>query len=81
MITFEVFRNEVLTAMNSKPKNWRDGQFVFNYIDEHYGVARYTQFVVGSDCFYDDSKIEEFIINCYDTLAAAIRNQNLFETE
>ena len=45
MVTFDVFRNEVLSAMNSKPKKWRDGQFVFNYIDEKYGVARSVQFI------------------------------------
>ena len=81
IMKFEDFRSDVLTAMEYKPKDWRDGQFVFNYIDEHYGVARYTQFVVGCDCFYDDNRIEEFIRNCYDTLVSAIRNQNLFETE
>lgn len=66
MITLEEFRDEVLTAMNSKTKNWRDGQFVFNYIDEKYGVARSVQFIDGVDCFYDDSKIEDFITRSYD---------------
>jgi hypothetical protein len=66
MITFEKFRDEVLTAMNSKTKNWRNGQFVFNYIDEKYGVARSVQFIDGVDCFYDDSKIEDFITRSYD---------------
>ena len=59
------FRAEVLTAMLNKPKEWRDGQFVFNYIDEVYGVARSVQFVEGVDCFYDDKKIDEFIDRSY----------------
>ena len=81
IMKFEDFRAEVLSAMDSKPKDWRDGQFVFNYIDEHYAVARYTQFVKGINCFFDDSKIEVFIKGCYEILVAAIRNQNLFGTE
>jgi hypothetical protein len=71
MMTFEEFENEVLTAMNSKPKNWRDGQFVFNYIDEKYGVARSVQFIDGVGCFYVDSKIEEFITRSYEYIKNA----------
>lgn len=76
MVTFDVFRNEVLTAMNSKPKNWRDGQFVFNYIDEKYGVARSVQFIDGVDCFYVDSKIEEFIARSYEYIKNAYYENN-----
>jgi hypothetical protein len=43
------------------PKNWRKGQFVFNRIDELFKVARIVQFKDGIDCFYLDSKIDEFI--------------------
>lgn len=75
-MTFEVFRNEVLTAMDSKPKNWRDGQFVFNYIDEKYGVARSVQFIDGVDCFYVDSKIEEFITRSYEYIKNAELSDN-----
>lgn len=45
----------------NKPRKWRDGQFVFNYIDCIYGVARDVQFKDGVDCFYDDTQIDEFI--------------------
>ena len=62
---FEDFKAEVLTAMLDKPKEWRKGQFVFNYIDAVYGVARNVQFIDGVDCFYDDSKIDEFIFRSY----------------
>ena len=64
-IRLDEFRAEVLTAMLKKPKEWRDGQFVFNYIDEVYGVARSVQFVEGVDCFYDDKKIDDFIDRSY----------------
>lgn len=67
MLTFEEFRNGVMHAMSGKPKDWRDGQFVFNYIDENYGVARTVQFNNRNvDCFYDDSKIDDFIREAYD---------------
>ena len=51
-----------------KPKNWREGQFVFNTIDSLYGIARTVQFNDGIDCFYDDSKIDRFINACYNRL-------------
>ena len=44
-----------------KPLQWREGQFVFNRVDELYGVARAIQFNDKVDCFYDDSKIDEFL--------------------
>ena len=56
---------EVLKAMENKPKEWRKGQFVFNYIDEHYApVARQVQFKDGIDCFYRDDMIDQFIDAC-----------------
>lgn len=47
-----------------KPPQWREGQAVFNYIDEVYGVARTAQFKYRVDCFYWDEKIDEFIETC-----------------
>ena len=72
------FRADILTAMKDKPKEWRDGQFVFNYINEVYGVARYVQFIDGIDCFYNDEKIDQFIDKCYVTLIASEQNGKLF---
>jgi hypothetical protein len=74
-MTLEGFRNDVLTAMKNKPKEWRDGQFVFNYIDEKYRVARYVQFIEDIDCFYNDNNIEAFIAKSYGTLMAAEINK------
>lgn len=70
-MTFEEFRTDVLSAMKDKPKEWRDGQFVFNYIDSEYGVARYVQFNEGVDCFYRDNVIEEFIKTSYEYIKNA----------
>ena len=64
-MTLDEFRNDVMSAMDNKPADWRPGQFVFNYIDERYGVARNVQFIDGVDCFYNDNKIEEFIDRAY----------------
>jgi hypothetical protein len=74
-LRLDEFRANILTAMMKKPKEWRDGQFVFNYIDEMYGVARSVQFMDGVDCFYNDGKIDEFIDRCYIRLVE-ILNQN-----
>ena len=47
-----------------KPESWREGQFVFNVIEDYFGsVAREVQLKDKVDCFYDDSKIDQFI-NC-----------------
>ena len=64
-MTFDELKKEVNDSLlNSKPNDWRDGQFVFNYINAMYGVARYVQFQRNVDCFYIDSKIDEFIKEC-----------------
>lgn len=65
-MTLIQFKNSILEALKNKPKEWRDGQFVFNYIESKYGqIAREVQFIDKTDCFYDDSKIESFIVKTY----------------
>lgn len=68
MIRKEEFKNEIMEAMAEKPASWRKGQFVFNYIDEVYGIARIAQFQKGVDCFFCDDAIDEFIDVCYSIL-------------
>lgn len=73
MKTFEEFRNEVLDyANNHKPKEWRRGQTVFNYIDEHYNVARRVQFIDKVDCFHNDNLIDQFILLSYRQLCGGL---------
>ena len=60
-MTLEEFKKEVLNFMDNRPKAWRKGQAVFNYIDKYYGVAREVQFEDLVDCFYNDDIIDEFI--------------------
>ena len=78
-MTLEDFRADVLTAMENRPKEWRKGQFVFNYIDEKYRVARYVQFIDGIDCFHNDEKIEAFIVRSYENLMKAEEYQDIFD--
>ena len=78
-ITLEDFRAEVLTAMENRPKEWRKGQFVFNYIDETYRVARYVQFIDGIDCFHNDEKIDAFIVRSYENLTKAEEYKDIFD--
>ena len=79
-MTLEDFRADVLTAMGRyRPKEWRKGQFVFNYIDEKYRVARYVQFIDGIDCFHNDEKIEAFIVRSYENLMKAEEYQDIFD--
>lgn len=68
IISKEDFKKEIISAMEKRPKNWRKGQFVFNYIDENYGVARLVQFEKHIDCFYNDDNINDFIDASYDVL-------------
>lgn len=45
-----------------KPKEWREGQFVYNIlfrIDNR--AAELAQFEYHTDCFYNDDKIDDFI--------------------
>lgn len=64
-MTFEDFRDDVFEAINNKPSYWRDGQAVFNYIDEVYGIARQVQFIDNIDCFHNDENIEAFLVAAY----------------
>lgn len=76
-LTFEDFKSEVLSAMDSKPEHFRKGQFVFNYIELKYGVGRSVQKIDGVDCFHDDNKIDEFIERAYMYLIGMDTSVNL----
>lgn len=57
-IDFEAIVKE---GIKSLPKDWREGQKVFNYIDTNFGsIAREVQ-MSRCDCFYNDNQIENFI--------------------
>lgn len=63
---YREFVKQIWDEVEKCPSNWRKGQKVFNVIDALYGdVARQVQFINGVDCFYDDSKIDAFIDQCW----------------
>lgn len=67
--TFEQFKQEVMNyAYNERPKYWRIGQAVFNYVDAAYGVARKVQFEQHVDCFYNDEQINSFLQKSYEII-------------
>lgn len=55
-----------LIYKHDRPKQWREGQFVFNIASKILGdgIVRQVQFEDGIDCFYDDTKIDDFINAC-----------------
>ena len=64
--SFNDFKKSILDELKNKNPQWRDGQFVFNYIDEHYkNVARQVQFIDKVDCFYIDDNIDAFLEKVY----------------
>lgn len=68
-ISFDEYLNDILEKIDGRPKEWRKGQFVFNYINMKYGeVARDVQFIDKIDCFYRDECIEDFIVAVWQRL-------------
>lgn len=70
-------KEELLSKIkpSKRPEHLRKGQYIFNWIDEHYqipkqfnfkncSIARQVQFIDKIDCFHDDSKIDEFLDAC-----------------
>lgn len=57
---FVVFVKEDI--VKKYPEDWRFGQKIFNYIDQEYGIARDIQFEKHIDCFYNDNKVDDFLI-------------------
>lgn len=68
IIQKEEFNAIIGAAIKQMPENWRKGQKVFNAISSKFGVARIVQFQYGIDCFFDDSKIDEFKEKAYEVL-------------
>lgn len=69
-MTKDKLKEEVYSAMINKPDRWREGQFVFNYIEAKYSseITRGVQFEDKVDCFYEDSEIDDFIEKCSDRI-------------
>ena len=68
-MTKSEFTEEIYEALKHKPAYFRDGQFVFNYLNREFGgVARTSQLRYGIDCFFQDEKIPAFLDKCYEIL-------------
>lgn len=65
-MTVEELRKEIYS--HEKPKEWREGQFVFNMVNRLYDVARDVQFDYGVDCYYDDNQIDVFLIKSVEVI-------------
>lgn len=62
------FKEIILHDIKSFPKDWREGQKVYNFINLHFGnIARKAQ-NEGIDCFLNDANIDIFISKCYKLL-------------
>lgn len=73
-ITLKQLTEELNKALETKPKYFRKGQFVFNYIERTYGVASEVQFKDKIDCFYDDSMIDIFVETCLNRINDKLEN-------
>ena len=67
-MTKEEFTAKIDISMKTMPENWRKGQKVFNAIEREFGISRVIQFQCNVDCFFDDSKIEEFKEKAYEVI-------------
>lgn len=73
MITNKEFNTTIWDKTKTYPDDWRLGQKVFNAAEEllwnmtnqEHNIAREVQFIDGIDCFYNDDKIIEFLLNCW----------------
>lgn len=70
---YEDFKDFVMKRVEECPMYWRKGQAVFNVVDEQFNVAREVQFVDDVDCFYDDSKIEDFLLHAWVAYCAKLK--------
>lgn len=68
--------NIINFAENTKPQEWRKGQAVFNAAESLYKDAvRKVQTDYHIDCFYDDSKIDDFLSVVYTIIAPSQPNE------
>ena len=71
-MTREEFNKEIDECIEDRPKDWRKGQAVFNYIHENYGIARDIQFKDHVDCFFKDDLIPTFVSLAYNRIKGII---------
>jgi hypothetical protein len=73
---YNEFVCSVWKKVRTYPKDWRQGQKVFNAVEALYGnVARQVQFGRKVDCFYDDNMIDPFLENSWDIIKNDLLSQ------
>ena len=74
---YDEFKQSILNeVIKTKPKRFRLGQAIFNYVDDKYGIARDVQFEDHIDCFYIDDNIEQFLKSVFNRLQKDININN-----
>lgn len=76
VLSYREFYGDIVSAARATVKecpHLRFGQCVFNYTDSKYHVARAVQFSDRVDCFYVDSKVDDFIKAAYDWYAHPLK--------
>jgi hypothetical protein len=77
-MTREEFDKLIYDKIKTYPDNWREGQKIFNAAEEilwkltqyKHNIAREVQFEDNVDCFYDNSKIKEFLNKCWNRFSS-----------
>jgi hypothetical protein len=68
-MTFEFFKDKIMSEITDYPDTWRLGQKIYNHVDKKYGgLSDFVRDFDDADCFYDDSKIDVFLRRVYDYL-------------
>lgn len=70
--TKEVFLRKIYEEAKKMQPTQRKGQSIFNATELLYQIGRVVQMHNGIDCFYDDSKINQFLDLAYDAYAETI---------
>lgn len=67
-MTKELFYSDIMYAVFEKPRYWRNGQTVYNYVNAKYKIADLIRDDYNINCFYDDSQIMSFINKAYELI-------------
>ena len=61
---FESFIKNLMANIENRPSELRKGQWIFNTVYEEYPEIANHFRNSEHDCFYNDAKINDFIISC-----------------
>ncbi len=68
-MTKELFYADIMHSVFEKPRYWRNGQAIYNYINVKYNhISDLIRDEYNINCFYDDSQIMTFIDKAYELI-------------